>query len=97
MNVAELVIEARDRFGAPAGLASDRWRESELRDALKSAGLPRGEVCNYAAKDSKTVRKTCGNSADGVLKGKLHRCRLYCLHRPSVNREQSKTPPETPS
>ena len=39
VDVGELIREARDRFGAPAGLASDRWREAELRDALKAAGL----------------------------------------------------------
>ena len=41
VDVVQLIIEARDRFGAPAGIASDRWRESELRDALKAAGIPR--------------------------------------------------------
>ena len=40
VDVVQLINEARDRFGAPSAIASDRWRESELRDALKVAGLP---------------------------------------------------------
>ena len=65
VNIADLVIEARDRFGAPAGLASDRWRESELRDALKASGLPmaklelRGMGYKDGAQDVRSFRRAC--------------------------------------
>ena len=40
VDVGQLLGAALDRFGAPAAIASDRWREAELRDALKRAGVP---------------------------------------------------------
>ena len=40
VDIAVLLREAVERFGAPWALASDRWREGELRDALKLAGVP---------------------------------------------------------
>ena len=40
VDVGELLGAALDRFGRPAAIASDRWREAELRDALKKAGVP---------------------------------------------------------
>ena len=43
-DVAELVRTAALRFGAPARVVSDRWRDGELRDALDGAGLPRCEL-----------------------------------------------------
>ena len=40
-NVLLLLQAALDQFGSPpVALASDRWREGELRDALKAAGVP---------------------------------------------------------
>ena len=36
----ELLREALARFGRPVAVASDRWREGELRDALQGAGIP---------------------------------------------------------
>ena len=35
-----LLREALDRFGRPARIVADRWREAELRDALDAAGIP---------------------------------------------------------
>lgn len=35
-----LLREALERFGKPSAVASDRWREGELRDALHAAGVP---------------------------------------------------------
>ena len=40
VDIAALVAEAHHRFGPPSALACDRWREAELRDALRAAGLP---------------------------------------------------------
>ena len=65
VDVTDLVVEARDRFGAPAGIASDRWREAELRDALKAAGLPmtylelRGQGFKDGGEDVRQYRRGC--------------------------------------
>ena len=65
VNVEGLIREARDRFGAPAGLASDRWREAELKDALKAAGLPlaklelRGMGYRDGGEDVRQFRRLC--------------------------------------
>lgn len=40
VNIADLLVEAVERFGAPRAIAADRWREAELRDALKAARVP---------------------------------------------------------
>lgn len=41
VDIGELILAARDLFGAPVAIAADRWREAELRDVLKASGLPR--------------------------------------------------------
>ena len=41
-DVTGLVREALARFGRPAVVASDRWRRSELADALEAARVPPG-------------------------------------------------------
>ena len=40
VSIQELLAEALERFGAPQAIACDRWREPELRDSLKRAGIP---------------------------------------------------------
>lgn len=37
---AALLREGLRRFGRPAAIVADRWREGELRDALQAAGFP---------------------------------------------------------
>ena len=65
VNVAGLIEAARDRFGAPAAIAADRWREAELRDALKESGLPvttlelRGQGFKDGAEDVRAFRRWC--------------------------------------
>ena len=44
VRVAELLALALDRFGRPARVVADRWREAELRDALDNAGVPPAAV-----------------------------------------------------
>ena len=39
-NVVDLLREGMRRFGAPDAVASDRWRQGELHDALNLAGVP---------------------------------------------------------
>ena len=63
--IPDLIREARDRFGAPAGISADRWREGELRDALKAAGLPlarlelRGQGYMDGGEDVRKFRRWC--------------------------------------
>ena len=40
VDVSVLLREAMERYGAPARICCDRWREAELRDSLKAAGIP---------------------------------------------------------
>ena len=44
VDISELLQVAMQRFGPPAAVAADRWREAELRDALKKAGVPRASL-----------------------------------------------------
>ena len=44
VDISELLGVALERFGSPSALAADRWREAELRDALKKAGIPRAAL-----------------------------------------------------
>ena len=40
VDVRALMQAALDRFGRPARLVADRWREADLREALDAAGVP---------------------------------------------------------
>ena len=42
VDVVQLVTEAKRRFGVPTAVSADRWRISELKDALKRARLRTG-------------------------------------------------------
>ena len=44
VDIAELIRAALDRFGPPARVVLDRWREAEAFDALNAAGVPRAVV-----------------------------------------------------
>ncbi len=65
VDVAALMTAARDHFGAPARIACDRWREAELRDALKACGLRaaafelRGMGFKDGAEDVRAFRRLC--------------------------------------
>ena len=43
-DIAMLLQAALDRFGRPAAVVADRWREDELRDCLDKAGVPGAEL-----------------------------------------------------
>lgn len=65
VDVAALCRAALKRFGRPAALAADRWREAELRDALDAAGVPpaalelRGQGFKDGGEDVRTFRRAC--------------------------------------
>ena len=67
-DILALLQAARERFGRPARIVADRWREAELRDALDRAGIPlasfevRGMGFKDGAEDVRGFRKGC---ADG--------------------------------
>ena len=60
-----LIEEAQARFGVPAAICSDRWREAELRDVLKSVGFPltrletRGMGYKDGSADVRSFRRAC--------------------------------------
>ena len=65
--VGELLAEAAQRWGAPAAIASDRWRQAELEDALHAGGLPtawqewRGQGFRDGGEDVRAFRRACLN------------------------------------
>ena len=65
VNVGALLAAALERFGRPVAVSSDRWREGELRDALKAAGVPpaslslRGQGFKDGAEDVRAFRRGC--------------------------------------
>ena len=65
VSVPELLEAALERFGRPAVIVSDRWREAELRDALDAAGVPRaalefrGQGFKDGAEDVRAFRRAC--------------------------------------
>ena len=69
--VSDLLRAGLERFGRPAVVVSDRWRESELRDALDLAGVPasafsaRGQGYKDGAEDVRGFRRAC---IDGRVK-----------------------------
>ena len=65
VDVGALLNEALSRYGAPLGVVADRWREAELRDALRAAGVPRaglslrGMGYKDGAEDVRAFRRAC--------------------------------------
>ena len=68
VDIEALLRAALDRFGRPARIVADRWREAELRDALDQAGVPlatlefRGMGYQDGGEDVRGFRRAC---ADG--------------------------------
>ena len=67
VDVRALMQAALDRFGRPARIVADRWREADLREALESAGVPlaalefRGMGFRDGAEDVRGFRKACAD------------------------------------
>ena len=70
VDLKGLLAEALERFGRPARIVADRWREAELRDALDAAGVPpaaleiRGQGFKDGAEDVRGFRRA-------VLEGRV--------------------------
>ena len=68
VDVDALLQAALSRFGRPVAVVADRWRESELRDALDRARIPpaaftpRGMGFFHGGEDVRAFRRAC---ADG--------------------------------
>lgn len=63
-SVNELLITALERFGMPGRVVCDRWREGELRDGLKAAGIAagrilRGQGFKDGGEDVRDFRRAC--------------------------------------
>ena len=67
VDVTAPLQAALDRFGRPARIVADRWREADLREALESAGVPlaalefRGMGFRDGAEDVRGFRKACAD------------------------------------
>ena len=78
VELAAVIGAALHRFGAPAAIAADRWREAELRDALKAAAVPvcpliaRGQGFKDGGEDVRAFRRAC-------LEGKVRPARSLLL------------------
>lgn len=63
--VESLLLAALERFGRPAAIVADRWRDAELRDALTAAGVPpaalvfRGQGFKDGGEDVRSFRRAC--------------------------------------
>ncbi len=63
--VADLLRAALERLGVPSAVVADRWREAELRDALRASGVPparlelRGMGFLDGAADVRAFRRAC--------------------------------------
>ena len=67
VDIPALLRAALDRFGRPARVVADRWREAELRDALEKAGIPpagfesRGTGYQHGGADVRAFRRACAD------------------------------------
>ena len=65
VDLGQLLTEALKRFGPPAMIACDRWREAELRDSLDAVGVPvaplemRGQGFKDGGEDVRVFRRAC--------------------------------------
>ena len=80
VHIPDLLRIALRRFGAPAGIACDRWREAELREAAQGV-LPVVPV-DTRGWDSWTAARTCASSGAGSRRARSRRCRRSCFDPP---------------
>ena len=79
---AALLTEGLRRFGRPARIVSDRWREAELRDGLQAAGFPpadlvtRGMGWRDGAADVRAFQRVCLQGAVVPVRSLLMRAAM---------------------
>ena len=79
---AALLSEGLRRFGRPARIVSDRWREAELRDGLQAAGFPpaalvtRGMGWKDGAADVRAFQRACLTGAVVPVRSLLMRAAM---------------------
>lgn len=79
---AALLSEGLRRFGRPARIVSDRWREAELRDGLQAAGFPvadlvtRGMGWKDGAEDVRGFQRACLQGAVVPVRSLLMRAAM---------------------
>ena len=82
VDISALLQVALDRFGRPARVVADRWREAELRDSLDKAGIPpaafeaRGQGFRDGAEDVRAFRRACADARVRPLPSLLLRSAL---------------------
>ena len=82
VDVGELIGAAVDRWGPPASVVADRWRELELLDALEKAGvrpsvfMPRGMGFKDGGDDVRRFRKAALEGSVKVSQSLLLRAAL---------------------
>ena len=64
VDIQALLESARVRYGKPVAIAADRWREAELRDALRASRLGpaldlRGQGFKDGGEDTRDFRRAC--------------------------------------
>lgn len=65
VELESLFRQALARFGPPAAIAADRWRDEEAFDALEAAGVPlvpfeaRGQGFKDGGEDTRAFRRAC--------------------------------------
>ena len=76
---ARLLEHAAALWGSPAALSADRWREGELRDALKATQIPpcpvemRGQGYKDGGEDVRLFRRACASGRVAPRKTRLLR------------------------
>ena len=76
---ARLLEHAAALWGSPAALSADRWREGELRDALKATHIPpcpvemRGQGYKDGGEDVRLFRRACASGRVSPRKTRLLR------------------------
>ena len=99
MDYGALMRTARERFGAPFGMVADRWRQAELADANRAAGVRvrfldgRGMGFKDGGEDVRLFERAVLEEKISVVPSRLARDALYearCITDPAGNRKVAK-------
>ena len=99
VDIPALVVAALRRFGPPAAIAADRWREADLRDALDKADVPvatyepRGQGFKDGGEDVRQFRRACAEGRVVPARSLLLRSAMAearCVMDPAGNAKLAK-------